>query len=65
MPEETVYTGATSDDLDCQGQHRYFALEPVGIEAEGKVLVILVCTACGKIRLHVVQVTTGASRITE
>jgi hypothetical protein len=60
MPEETVL-----DDLDCEGAHRYFSLEPVGVEAEGKVIVILVCTACGKIKLHDVQVTAGASRITE
>jgi hypothetical protein len=41
---------------ECDGRHRFFALEPVGVEAEGKVVVIVVCTACGEVRTSNIQV---------
>jgi len=32
---------------ECQGTHHFYIAEVVGVEAEGKVFVLLVCTACG------------------
>lgn len=31
----------------CEGAHRYFVAEVVGVEAEGTVHVIALCTDCG------------------
>lgn len=31
----------------CNELHRYFVAECVGVEAEGKVFVIAICTSCG------------------
>ena len=31
----------------CNRGHRYFVASSVGVEPEGKVVVIVVCTACG------------------
>jgi hypothetical protein len=42
----------------CAGEHRYFVAETVGIEAEGKVVVIALCTACGAPITHAVRVTS-------
>lgn len=36
-------------DSDCNGQHRYFVCEVIGVEATGKVYPILACTACGHV----------------
>jgi hypothetical protein len=38
-------------------QHRYFVAETVGVEAEGKVVVILICTSCGEGKVFRVPVT--------
>jgi len=35
---------------DCPGQHRYFVAE-TGVDAEGKICIIVVCTACGESKL--------------
>jgi len=32
---------------DCSGGHRFFCADVVGIEPEGKVVVLALCTACG------------------
>ena len=36
--------------------HRFFHCETVGVEAEGKVVVIALCTACGDVISKEVQV---------
>ncbi len=33
---------------DCGGSHRFFVASTVGIEREGKVVLLVVCTACGE-----------------
>ena len=47
----------------CPGEHRYFVAECVGIESEGTVHVLVVCTACGDFKDHVVRVGPGAIRL--
>jgi hypothetical protein len=39
----------------CEGQHRYFALEMI-VEDDNTVTIPLVCTACGDLKTHVLQV---------
>ena len=39
--------GIIEDPRDCNGQHRFFVAE-TGIDADGKIIIILVCTACGE-----------------
>jgi hypothetical protein len=34
-------------ESNCEGSHRFFVAE-TGIDAEGKIVIILVCTACGE-----------------
>ena len=31
----------------CTGEHRYFVCEVIGVESEGKVFLLALCTACG------------------
>jgi hypothetical protein len=42
--------------INCEGTHRYFVAETGVVEVEGKVCVVIVCTACGESKLieHVV-----------
>ena len=40
----------------CYGGHRYFCAEVVGNESEGKVFVLAICTSCGELKNHVVEV---------
>lgn len=42
---------------DCNGNHRIFCAEVVGIESEGKVLVINVCTSCEQVNVHEYKVS--------
>ena len=51
---------------ECSGTHRYFALEPCGVESTGKVVVIVVCTACGEmIRKDFEVAKPGTSIVSE
>jgi hypothetical protein len=43
-------------EAECYGGHRFFCAEVVGSESEGKVFVLAICTACGELKNHVVQV---------
>jgi hypothetical protein len=45
-PRQIEREGLMSDD--CVGQHRYFVAEAVGVEAEGTISIVVVCTACGE-----------------
>ncbi len=47
MAKESL--GKQVDEM-CSGEHRFFSLDPIGVEASGKVTVIIVCTACGEFR---------------
>jgi hypothetical protein len=38
------------------GLHRYFALEYIGVEPAQKVLIPLVCTQCGELKKHLIDV---------
>ena len=44
-------------DNRCTGEHRMFVAEVIGIEAEGKVVVITVCTQCGVVNFDEKQVS--------
>jgi len=33
---------------NCKGGHRFFCAETIGIEPEGKVVVLALCTSCGE-----------------
>ena len=48
-------------DNRCTGDHRIFVAEVVGIETEGKVVVITVCTQCGTINFEEKQVSHAGS----
>lgn len=47
----------------CNGEHRFFACDLVGVEAEGKVFVILACTACGEVRTTELTVSAPGAQI--
>lgn len=49
----------------CVGSHRFFALDPIGVQESGKVCVILVCTACGELKIHEIQVATPGTPVSE
>lgn len=36
---------------ECDGNHRYFALEPI-IEADGSITIVIVCTSCSDLVTH-------------
>lgn len=42
---------------DCTGTHHYFVADVVGIQTEGKVCVVIVCTACGDIKINTIKVS--------
>ena len=44
---------------DCAGNHRIYVAETIGVEAEGKVYVVLVCTACGDASLKSFDLNGG------
>lgn len=44
-----------SDKAECIGNHRFFALEMV-VEDDNTVTIPLVCTACGELKTHTLQV---------
>jgi hypothetical protein len=45
------------EKLECNPiEHRFFALELVGNQTSGKVIVLLCCTQCSKLVKHVVVV---------
>ena len=48
----------------CSGEHRYYVADVAVVEAEGKVVPIVICTACGKCISHEVQVTTNRNAVT-
>lgn len=39
-------------DKQCTGEHRIFVPEVVGVESEGKIIVVSVCTACDTVNFH-------------
>jgi len=47
----------------CRGEHRFFALDPVGIEDMGQILVVLVCTSCGEPKELRIQVAKPGTPI--
>lgn len=47
----------------CSGEHRFFAVETVGVESEGKVHVLALCTACGDFIDRAVTVSSPGSAI--
>jgi hypothetical protein len=63
LSEGTAMEKVTARNATCDGQHRFFALEPVGLEAEGAVLIIMVCTACGEVRQEKLVVAQPGSVI--
>lgn len=54
---------AEETDNYCIGEHRFFALNPIGIQAEGKVVVILICTQCGELRKQECQVAAPGTLV--
>ena len=36
---------------DCRGTHHYFVAETGTVEQEGKVVCVIICTACGESKL--------------
>lgn len=44
---------------DCGGRHRYFVASTIGVEQEGKVVILVVCTACGDTFSEDFQVSLG------
>jgi hypothetical protein len=48
----------------CSGPHRYFIAETVGVESEGTVSVIAVCTDCGDCIFHKFQVAGADKNLT-
>lgn len=40
----------------CKGEHEIFVVECVGLEAEGKVVVLSICRLCGELFCHEKQV---------
>lgn len=51
------------DNNKCFGEHRLFVPEVIGVEAEGKVIVITVCTACGDVQFTDYQVANPGSSL--
>ena len=49
--------------MECKGEHRFYVADVAVVQAEGKVVVVSQCTACGEVRSSEVQVTKvpGAS----
>ena len=43
---------------NCRGEHHYYAAE-TGLDAKGRVVVILICTACGNPLKHEFEVDAG------
>jgi hypothetical protein len=46
---------------NCTGEHRFYVAEVCGVESEGKLFVIIVCTSCGEFRTHELAVSTKGS----
>jgi hypothetical protein len=42
-------------ETNCDGQHRYFALEPICQQEVNKILILLSCTQCGELKQYVVD----------
>jgi hypothetical protein len=49
----------------CSGSHRFFALDPIGVQESGKVVVVIVCTSCGELKIHEIQVAKPGTPVTE
>ena len=43
----------------CEGTHRYFVATSCGVEKEGVVVVVALCTGCGHVVNTKVQVSSG------
>lgn len=42
----------------CTGEHHIFVPEVVGVESEGKIVVVTVCTSCDRVNFHEHQVSS-------
>lgn len=52
--------------FSCQNdEHRLFALDPIGVEASGKVFIPLACTNCGTLIVHALAVAPKGTPIQE
>ena len=47
----------------CTGEHRFYVAEVCGVESEGKLYAIIVCTACGEFRTHELKVSSPHASI--
>lgn len=41
-----------ANSKDCTGQHHIFVAEVVAVPAEGKIVVVTVCTDCDSVSFH-------------
>ena len=46
-------------DSHCNGEHRFFVADVAVVEAEGKVCIMALCTACGTTQMTTHKVTEG------
>jgi len=49
---------------ECAGVHRYFVADVCGVESEGKLFVVVVCTACGHTFCREFKVSNPNVRLT-
>lgn len=49
---------------ECSGQHRFYVAETVGVEPEGTVSIIIVCTSCGEARISTFSVAQPRTPVT-
>jgi hypothetical protein len=47
MKEESLRDSTATPNESCTGTHRYFVATEFGVEGEGAVGIVVVCTACG------------------
>jgi hypothetical protein len=46
-------------NVECTGEHRFFVADVATVEAEGKIVITIVCTACGEVKSQSVKITKG------
>jgi len=51
-------------DAECSGGHRFFVAETIGVPAEGKAVILVVCTACGESFSRDFKVSAGTYPLT-
>lgn len=47
----------------CNGQHRFYVAEVIGVESEGKVYLLTLCTSCGAAFCKEFQVSKTPGKI--